>query len=72
MRAPFREVVVLVESLAAEIEGIALVDHHAHGVLPGDPGRAEFEGLLTESDRAVPSWMTQFDSPLGFAMRRWA
>jgi uncharacterized protein len=64
-------VVVLVESLAAEIEGIALVDHHAHGVLPADPGRAEFEGLLTESDRAVPPWMTQFDSPLGFAVRRW-
>lgn len=59
------------ESLGAEIDGIALVDHHVHGVVRDDLDRAGFEGLLTESDRAVPGWMTQFDSPLGFAVRRW-
>ncbi|MEV4644417.1 amidohydrolase family protein [Saccharopolyspora sp. NPDC049357] len=59
------------ESLEAEIAGIALVDHHVHGVVRGEVDRGEFEGLLTESDRAVPGWMTQFDSPLGFAVRRW-
>ena len=29
------------------------------------------EGMLTESDRPVPPWMTTFDSPVGLAVRRW-
>ncbi|RRO16751.1 amidohydrolase [Saccharopolyspora rhizosphaerae] len=48
-----------------------MVDHHVHGVVGGELERGVFEELLTESDRAVPGWMTQFDSPLGFAVRRW-
>ncbi|GII66269.1 amidohydrolase [Sphaerisporangium krabiense] len=56
--------------LTAVIGGIALVDHHVHGALRETVGRPEFEGMLTESDRPVPPWMTQMDSQLGFALRR--
>ncbi|MDI2027031.1 amidohydrolase family protein [Saccharopolyspora sp. TS4A08] len=59
------------EELRAGVEDVALVDHHAHGVVPGELDRAGFESLLTESDAPIPGWMTQFDSPLGFAVRRW-
>jgi hypothetical protein len=50
---------------------LSLVDHHVHGALRDDAGREALENALTESDRPVPAWMTQFDSPLGFAVRRW-
>ncbi|GAA3511210.1 hypothetical protein FHR32_001201 [Streptosporangium album] len=58
------------ESLARAVETIALVDHHVHGALAGDAPRREFEELITESNRPVPSWMTQFDSQIGFAVLR--
>ncbi|MEU9485005.1 amidohydrolase family protein [Streptomyces decoyicus] len=59
------------DSLAAAIDGIALVDHHVHGALRQNTDRASLEQMLTESDRPIPSWMTQFDSQIGFAVRRW-
>ncbi|HWC22823.1 MAG TPA: amidohydrolase family protein [Flexivirga sp.] len=52
------------------IAGIGLVDHHVHGSLRGACRRDQFESLITESDRPVPAWMTQFDSQVGFAIRR--
>lgn len=55
----------------AAIGDLSLVDHHVHGALRDDVGRDALESALTESDRPVPGWMTQFDSPLGFAVRRW-
>ncbi|MBO8185290.1 amidohydrolase family protein [Streptomyces spirodelae] len=57
--------------LIDEIEQLPLVDHHVHGALRDEVDRAALEQLLTESDRPVPTWMTQFDSQLGFAVRRW-
>ncbi|WP_438484727.1 amidohydrolase family protein [Streptomyces sp. S186] len=59
------------ERLRAEIERLPLVDHHVHGALRHDADRAALERMLTESDRPIPPWMTQFDSQLGFAVRRW-
>ncbi|MEV0698252.1 amidohydrolase family protein [Saccharopolyspora sp. NPDC050389] len=59
------------EDLAAAIDGLPLVDHHVHGALAGEVDRPTLELMLTESDRPVPAWMTQFDSQLGFAIRRW-
>ncbi|MEU8206851.1 amidohydrolase family protein [Streptosporangium sp. NPDC049046] len=60
---------------AGGLEGVLatlpLVDHHVHGASSGDLGRGEFETLVTESDRPIPAFMTQFDSQLGFAIRRW-
>ena len=55
----------------AAVAAVALVDHHVHGALRATPDRPTLEGLLTESDRPVPPWMTMFDSPLGLAIRRW-
>lgn len=57
--------------LAAAVDALALVDHHVHGATSRTVTRTELEGMLTESDRPVPGWMTQFDSQLGFAVRRW-
>jgi uncharacterized protein len=59
------------QSLTAAIEELPLIDHHVHTVLPGPMTRHEFEGLITESDRPAPAGTTQFDSQLGFAIRRW-
>ena len=56
------------EPLAA----LRLVDHHVHGAFTGELGRAEFEVHLNEgSPDPIPEWTTQFDSQLGFAIRRW-
>ncbi len=55
----------------AAVAAVRLVDHHVHGALRATPDRAALEGMLTESDRPVPPWMTMFDSPLGLAIRRW-
>jgi hypothetical protein len=50
---------------------LALVDHHVHPALAAETGEAEFEQLITESDRPLPAGLTQFDSQLGVAIRRW-
>ena len=57
--------------LADTVGALALVDHHAHGVLGTSLSRPVFEELITESDRAVPAGTTRFDSQLGIAVRRW-
>ncbi|MDT0454261.1 amidohydrolase family protein [Streptomyces sp. DSM 41527] len=59
------------ERLLAEITRLPLVDHHVHGALRHDADRGALEQMLTESDRPIPPWMTQFDSQIGFAVRRW-
>lgn len=56
--------------LAAEIRALSLVDHHVHGALRHDVSRPEFESMITEAPKA-PSTGTQFDSQIGFAIRRW-
>ena len=49
-----------------------LIDHHVHGCFTGDVDRAAFEESLNEaSPDPIPPFMTQFDSQLGFAVRRW-
>ncbi len=58
-------------SLTAAIEELRLVDQHLHSVLPGALARPDLEGFLTESDLPPPPGTTQFDSQLGFALRRW-
>jgi uncharacterized protein len=57
--------------LAEEINELRLIDHHVHSVLPGPVGQARFELLCTESDRPAPAGVSQLDSQLGFAIRRW-
>jgi predicted TIM-barrel fold metal-dependent hydrolase len=61
----------LPDELAAQLR-MPLIDHHVHGCYTGGLTRAQFEESLNEgSTDPVPSFMTQFDSQLGFAIRRW-
>ncbi|MFA1544271.1 amidohydrolase family protein [Actinomadura monticuli] len=53
------------------LESLPLVDHHCHGVLDRDLGRAEFEESLTEAETAGPPGASMFDTQVGFALRRW-
>lgn len=58
--------------LAAEISSMPLIDHHVHGYFTAPVTRPQFEQAMNEgSHDAVPAFMTQFDSQLGFAIRRW-
>ena len=59
------------QAMADGIGALGLVDHHVHPALASELDAAEFEELITESDRPVPAGMTQFDSQLGMAIRRW-
>ncbi len=48
-----------------------LIDHHCHGVSPANLDRAGLEALMSESHRpASPFFGSQFDKPLGLALRR--
>jgi predicted TIM-barrel fold metal-dependent hydrolase len=53
------------------VAALPLVDHHVHQALGGDLSRDGFEEQITESDRRAPAGTTQFDSQVGFAVRRW-
>ncbi|MDT5179266.1 MAG: uncharacterized protein QOJ95_3464 [Mycobacterium sp.] len=60
------------EALAAHLRDIELIDHHVHGNFNEPVDRADFEAAINEgSTDPVPSFMTQFDSPLGLSIRRW-
>lgn len=49
-----------------------LIDHHVHGCCTVELDRAGFEESLNEaSTEPIPPFLTQFDSQLGFAVRRW-
>jgi predicted TIM-barrel fold metal-dependent hydrolase len=66
--------------LTDHIAALPLIDHHVHGAfttevdrkVDRDVDRAGFEVALNEgSPEPAPPGTTQFDSPLGFAIRRW-
>jgi predicted TIM-barrel fold metal-dependent hydrolase len=47
-----------------------LIDHHCHGVSPADLDFARFQALFSESYRPAPKGTTEFQKPLGLAIRR--
>jgi predicted TIM-barrel fold metal-dependent hydrolase len=58
--------------LADHLRAIEVIDHHVHGTFNKAVDRAGFEAAINEgSTDPVPSFMTQFDSPLGLSIRRW-
>jgi uncharacterized protein len=58
--------------LADHLRHIGLIDHHVHGAFVEPVDRATFEASINEgSTDPVPTFMTQFDSPLGLSIRRW-
>jgi predicted TIM-barrel fold metal-dependent hydrolase len=62
----------MMETLRAAVAELQLVDHHVHGAFNVPVTRARFEESINEgSPDPIPGWMTQFDSQLGFAIRRW-
>ncbi|PJJ61701.1 amidohydrolase family protein [Compostimonas suwonensis] len=59
-------------ALAEHLASLPLVDNHVHGYTTAAMSRADFELALNEGSLdPVPAFMTQFDSQLGFALRRW-
>jgi uncharacterized protein len=60
------------DGLAEHLRTATLIDHHVHGCFSQPVDRAAFEFSINEgSNDPVPPWMTNFDSPLGLAIRRW-
>lgn len=57
--------------LAEAVESLRLIDHHAHGVFTSELSDERFEEVMTESDRPRRAGTTNFDSQVGFAIRRW-
>jgi uncharacterized protein len=47
-----------------------LIDHHCHGVSPAALDFPAFQALFSESDRPPPAGTTEFQKPLGLAIRR--
>ena len=58
-------------ALEEAIGALSLIDHHVHGAFRGPLDRMTFERSITESDRALASGVTPFDSQVGFAILRW-
>ena len=52
-------------------ESLALVDHHVHGAAAGPLDGPAIEWMLTEAAAPAPPGTTMWDTPLGFAIRRW-
>jgi predicted TIM-barrel fold metal-dependent hydrolase len=52
-------------------ESLALVDHHVHGAAAGPLDGPAIEWMLTEAAAAGPPGTSMWDTPLGFAIRRW-
>jgi predicted TIM-barrel fold metal-dependent hydrolase len=53
------------------LDDLRLIDHHCHGVVSSDLDRDAFEGMISESFHPRPPGTSQFDSPLGLAVRAW-
>jgi uncharacterized protein len=51
--------------------GLALIDHHVHGILSGELNAPDVESGLMESTAPAPPGTTAWDSQLGFTVRRW-
>jgi uncharacterized protein len=52
------------------VETLRLVDHHCHGVVPGELDRRSFEAMLTEAKAPGALGGSLFDSQIGLAVRR--
>jgi uncharacterized protein len=50
--------------------GPKLIDHHCHGVSPDELDFARFQALFSESYRPAPAGTSEFQKPLGLAIRR--
>jgi predicted TIM-barrel fold metal-dependent hydrolase len=53
------------------ISELPLIDHHCHGIVPGDLDRLAFEDLINEGLDPPAAGTSHFDTPVGLAVRRW-
>lgn len=53
------------------IDDLPLIDHHCHGVVAGELDRAGFEDLINEGLDPPAPGTSNFDTPVGLAIRRW-
>jgi uncharacterized protein len=58
-----------VTALEDAIRSQPLIDHHCHGVVTGELDRPAFEALISEGGPPPPG-STNFDTPVGLAIRR--
>src|SRR5215471_11993196 len=49
---------------------LPLIDHHCHGVSPAELDFPAFQAFFCESYRPPPAGTTEFQKPLGLAIRR--
>lgn len=49
---------------------LPLIDHHTHGVIPKDLDYTQFQAAFSESYLPPPDGATEFQKPLGLAIRR--
>jgi hypothetical protein len=49
---------------------LPLIDHHCHGISPAELDLAAFQSLFSESYRPAAPGTTEFQKPLGLAIRR--
>src|ERR1700722_2294204 len=59
----------IVGELESFVDGLPAIDQHCHGVARGELGAAEFDDLLTESERPQPPGGNVFDAPVGVMLR---
>jgi predicted TIM-barrel fold metal-dependent hydrolase len=57
------------DRIVEQVAALPLVDHHCHGLVPSDLDRDGFEALISEAGAPVEG-ATNFDTPLGLAIRR--
>jgi uncharacterized protein len=59
-------------AIADELAEIPLVDQHCHPVVLADPARSQFELMLSEARDPQARGVTEFDTQVGLAVRRWS
>ncbi|MEE8171772.1 MAG: amidohydrolase, partial [Alphaproteobacteria bacterium] len=50
---------------------VALIDHHCHGVMPGELTIEQFEDVMSEAFQPAPAGTSHWDKPAALAIRRW-
>jgi len=58
------------EAVLSDALATPLIDHHCHGVSPNQLDFAAFQAMFSESYRPPPPGTTEFQKPLGLAIRR--
>src|SRR5690348_8850882 len=54
----------------SRLDGMALIDHHCHGIVRDVLDRPQFEALLTEAEGPGTMHPSLFDTQAGFGVRK--